>query len=286
MVGFAVFPISSIADQSRYLITTAAAEFLYDAVAQWKARHNLYIDETSLAFFQDLYPTANVQEYNSGNEHSPFAQILDAVTAYADSFVAIAQKYTPTDGHLAEQFDRDTGVPLSANDLTWSYAAFVTMAQRRAGQYPASWGSGKATPPPKLCSGSSTPGVYIPATAAGAPNVTSSCQINVVFNVNASTYFGENIFVVVNTTNLGSWDINNAYPLGAVEYTEERPLWTVNASLNAGDIVDYKYVRQEDCGQPFIYEILNRTLVVPDCGSEAVTTNNAWAGPVGTSGDC
>ena len=58
---------------------------------------------------------------------------MNAVTAYADSFVEIAQKYTPADGSLAEQFDRNTGAPLSAEDLTWSYAAFVTMAERRAG---------------------------------------------------------------------------------------------------------------------------------------------------------
>jgi glucoamylase len=275
-----------IADQLRYLITTAAAEFLYDAVAQWKARHNLYIDETSLAFFRDLYPAANIQKYNSGNKYSPFAQIMDAVTAYADSFLAIAEKYTPADGHLAEQFNRETGAPLSAADLTWSYAAFITMAQRRAGQYPASWGSRKATPPPTTCAGTSTPGVYTPATAAGAPNVTSSCQINVIFNVNASTYFGENIYVVGNTSDLGAWDINNAYPLGSGQYTKERPLWSVSAFLNAGESVDYKYVRQEDCGQPYIYETLNRTLVVPGCGSEAVTTDDAWTGPVGTSGGC
>lgn len=211
---------------------------------------------------------------------------MNAVTAYADSFVATAEKYTPANGHLAEQFNRDTGVPLSAVDLTWSYAAFVTMAQRRAGQYPASWGSRKASPPPSTCSGTSTPGVYAPATAAGAPNVTASCQINVVFNVNATTYYGENIYVVGDTADLGAWDIDNAYPLSAGAYTQERPLWSVSAYLNAGETVTYKYVRQEDCDQPYIYETPNRTLVVPKCGSPAITTDDAWVGPVGVPGTC
>lgn len=211
---------------------------------------------------------------------------MRAVLKYADSFVAIAQKYTPADGGLAEQYNRNTGAPLSAEDLTWSYAAFITMAERRAGQYPPTWETRRAAPLPAKCSSGSTPGVYVPATAAGAPNVTTSCQINVVFNVNATTYFGENIYVVGNTDDLGAWDINNAYPLGAGGYTAERPLWSGSAFLSAGQTVNYKYVRQENCGQPYIYEAVNRTLVVPACGSAAITTDDAWNGPLGTPGSC
>lgn len=122
----------------RYLITTAAAEFLYDAVAQWRARHNLYVDATSLPFFKELYPAVTIRRYDSGNANSPFEQIMRRVTTYADSFVAQAQKYIPADGALAEQYSGNDGTPLSARDLTWSYAAFVSMAERRAGQYPLS----------------------------------------------------------------------------------------------------------------------------------------------------
>jgi glucoamylase len=270
----------------RYLITTAAAEFLYDAVAQWKARHNLLVDETSLAFFKELYPAVTIRQYNSGNGNSPFSQIMDAVTAYADSFVAIAQKYTPASGALAEQFDRNTGVPLSARDLTWSYAAFVTLSQRKACQYPPTWGARQAAPAPATCAGTSTPGVYAPAIAAGAPNVTTSCQINVVFDVNATTYFGENIYVIGNTDDLGNWDINNALPMGAGGYTQDRPLWSISAYLTAGQTISYKYVRQENCDQAYIYETGNRTLTVPACGGSVVLTNDAWVGPVGSSGNC
>ncbi|KAK0119451.1 hypothetical protein ONS95_010900 [Cadophora gregata] len=269
-----------------YLITTAAAEFLYDAVAQWKARHVLTVDSTSLAFFKDLYPTITTREYKSGNANSPFAQIMNAVTAYADSFVEIAQKYTPADGSLAEQFNRDTGAPLSAEDLTWSYAAFISMAERRAGQFPPSWNTRRIAPSPSTCSSSSTTGVYIPATAAGAPNVTTSCQISIVFNVNASTYFGENIYVSGSSPDLGEWQFGNAIPLGAGAYTSERPLWSVSTYLEAGKTVQYRYVREQNCGQAPLVESVNRTLVVPACGSEKVTREDAWTGPVGTSGNC
>ncbi|TVY83905.1 Glucoamylase P [Lachnellula suecica] len=269
-----------------YLITTAAAEFLYDAVAQWKARHNLYVDETSLAFFKDLYPAVQVRKYDSGNENSPFAQIMNAVTAYADSFVAITEKYVPSNGSLAEQFNRDTGVPLSAIDLTWSYAAFVTMSQRKAGKYPSSWGSRNAVAPPATCSATSTTGVFAPATAAGAPNVTSTCQVGVTFNVDATTYYGENLYVIGSTDDVGAWDVDNALPMGAGSYTPADPLWTVTSFLNAGETVSYKYVRQENCDQPYLYETQNRTLTVPACGSDGITQADSWTGQVGTAGTC
>ena len=135
--------------------------------------------------------------------------------AYADSFVSVVEQYTPTNGSLSEQFNKTApGNPLSAYDLTWSYAAFVTMAERRAGQYPPSWDPSRlATSLPPVCSGSSTQGVYVPAFAAGAPNVSTSCTSYVQFAVNASTYFGENIYLVGNTSDLGAWDVDNAQPL-------------------------------------------------------------------------
>ncbi|RDL30375.1 putative Glucoamylase P [Venustampulla echinocandica] len=267
-----------------YLLTTAAAEFLYDAVAQWKARKTLVVDDTSLAFFKDLYTSITVRTYDSASDD--FTKIMDAITAYADSFVAVAQKYTPPDGSLAEQFNRNTGAPLSAKDLTWSYAAFVTMAERHDGQYPPSWGTRDIPAPPSTCSGTSTPGVYAPATAAGAPNVTTPCQVNVVFNVNASTYYGENLVITGSTEDLGSWNIASALPMGSGGYTSERPLWSISTYLKAGEQLTYKYARQENCGQPYIYESQDRTLTVPACGGKAITVENAWVGPTGNSGNC
>ncbi|KAJ3560544.1 hypothetical protein NPX13_g9266 [Xylaria arbuscula] len=72
-----------------YLITASAAEYLYDAVAQWKTQGSLTIDETSLAFFQDIYPTARTKTYTPKDKCSEFPSILAAVTKYAESFVAV-----------------------------------------------------------------------------------------------------------------------------------------------------------------------------------------------------
>ncbi|KAI9641743.1 hypothetical protein NHQ30_009599 [Ciborinia camelliae] len=268
-----------------YLTTTAAAEFLYDAVAQWKKQNSLTVDSTSIKFFQDLYPAIKLKSYTNGDDE--FTKIMSAVTRYADSFVSIAQKYTPSTGSLAEQFDRKTGKPMSASDLTWSYTAFVTMSQRRSGQYPASWGSSAASVPPQTCSPSSSKGVYAPAIAAGAPNVTVTCPVAVEFNVNATTYFGENIYVVGNVPALGNWDVNKGFLLQSGNYTTEWPLWYLDTKLEAGETVSYAYVRTQTCGQAPIYESMNRTLVTPECGAGGVTVvRDAWVGKVGKNGSC
>ncbi|KAI8632130.1 carbohydrate-binding module family 20 protein [Xylariaceae sp. FL1651] len=279
-----------------YLITAGAAEYLYDAVAQWKAQRSLTIDTISLPFFQDIYPAAHAKTYMPSGKFSEFSRILKAVTDYADSFVAVIEQYTPANGSLAEQFNKASPFkPLSARDLTWSYAAFVSMAERRAGQYSPSWVPAEGTiSVPRQCQSGSTKGVYAPATAAGAPNTTATCTSNVRFEVNATTYYGENLLVGGNTTDLGAWDFNNAWPLDATNYTAQRPLWTATVALTAGETISYAYVRQEDCGQDPIWEpaTANRTLVVPPCDPDVdpdavlVVTDDAWQGATGTSGGC
>src|SRR3546814_2096933 len=53
--------------------------------------------------------------------------------AGGDGFMATVRRFTPDDGALAEQFDRNTGAPASAKDLAWCHAALImTLAARRA----------------------------------------------------------------------------------------------------------------------------------------------------------
>ncbi|KAK6206338.1 hypothetical protein LQW54_007790 [Pestalotiopsis sp. IQ-011] len=274
-----------------YLITSGAAEYLYDVIAQWTKQGTITIDDTSLSFFEDVYPAAATKTYSANGTSSDFSLILEAVRVYADSFVSVVEQYTPVNGSLSEQFNKTApGNPLSAYDLTWSYAAFVTMAERRAGQYPPSWEQ-PAAALPSSCSASSAQGVYVPAFAAGAPNVSTSCTSYVQFAVNASTYFGENVYLVGNTSDLGAWAVGDAQPLLSSNYTAARPLWYAPVALTAGSYVSYGYARQEDCDQPWIFETVNRTLLVPECDENDVEairaeTNDAWTGPVGSSGGC
>lgn len=124
----------------------------------------------------------------------------------------IVAKYTPTTGALAEQFSRSDGTPLSAIDLTWSYASFLTTAARRASQVPYSWGEPNARAVPSSCVGSGQQGTYIAATATLFPPsqtpqpCTLATSVAVTFNQKVTTTFGQTIKIVGSDAILKSWD--------------------------------------------------------------------------------
>jgi glucoamylase len=152
------------------------------------------------------------------------------------------------------------------------------MSERRSGYYPASWNSAAATSA-STCAGTSVKGTYTPATAAGAPNIT--CTVTDLFEVNATTFYGENIFLTGNNTELGNWDPYQAYPMDASNYTSSRALWFLNLELPPNTVISYGYVRQEPDGT-YLFETTNRTISTGPCGSATKTTNDAWVGPTGT----
>lgn len=100
-----------------------------------------------------------------------YLQLTTAIKTYADGFIAIAAKYTPANGGLSEQFDKGTGQPLSAVDLTWSYASALTAFGARAGTKTASWGA-KGLTVPSQCASNAGP------------------TVSVTFNVQATTQIG------------------------------------------------------------------------------------------------
>jgi glucoamylase len=60
--------------------------------------------------------------------HSPANKDL---IARGDAFLETVRAYTPESGELSEQFDQHTGVQRSAQQLAWSYAAFISCTHAR-----------------------------------------------------------------------------------------------------------------------------------------------------------
>jgi glucoamylase len=140
--------MSSSFSKPWYLCTAAVAEQLYDALKVWNKQGSLTVTVVSLSFFKQFAP---VQPGMYDSSTPTFATLTSQIKLYADGFLYIMAKYTPKDGHLAEQFSRNDGNPLSAADLTWNYAAALTaFAARNGTTLPASWGA-KGLLVPAVC---------------------------------------------------------------------------------------------------------------------------------------
>jgi glucoamylase len=130
------------------LTTLAAAEQLYDAIYVWKKQGQLEITTVSKDFFNQ-FGSFTTGKYKSSS--STFKKIVSAVSAYADGFVDMVAKYTPSNGRLSEQFSGWNGTATSAKDLTWSYASAITTKAAKDGKVPDSWGASKVTSPKGSC---------------------------------------------------------------------------------------------------------------------------------------
>ena len=258
------------------LCTLGCAELLYDAAAQFEKAGQIVIDQYSLAFFQDIYPDAEENTYDG----STMMDMTQAMRKYADGFVSAVEGYLPANGSISEQFNATTGESTSASKLTWSFASFVSMSQRRAGQYPASWGAASELANTNItqCEAASynATGMYMPAIAAGAPEVDESCVSEIHFAVLAPTEFGQNIFLVGNATDLGG-SLGNIsaviLPLGTGNLTADAPYWDADLWLPAGESFEYQYVLQdttEGATQLWTFENVSRTVMNTECGSSQV----------------
>jgi glucoamylase len=198
-----------------YLATFAVAEQLYDALTTWSSIGSLNVTSTSLAFFQQFSSSVAVGTYASST--TTYSTLTTAIRTFADEFITIASKYTPSDGSLSEQYDKSTGVPTSAVHLTWSYASALTAFTARDGFVPPSWGAA---------------GLVLPGTCGSTVSVT--------FIVGATTTFGENIYLTGSVYALQNWNPTNALLLSSASY----PTWSITVLLPANFAIEYKYIRK------------------------------------------
>lgn len=91
-------------------------------------------------------------------------------------------------------------------------------------------------------------------------------QAAVAFEVNATTVWGQNVYVVGNTAALGNWNPASAVLLSSAAY----PLWRGTVTLPASTTVEYKYIKRD--GSNVVWESgANRTVAVPASGTRSVS---------------
>ncbi|MDF2254831.1 glycoside hydrolase family 15 protein [Streptantibioticus ferralitis] len=137
----------------------------------------------------------------------------------------------------------------SATPLMWTMAQFVRLAVDIS--------AGKTV---------DTPAIVAQRYASGGP----PNQVSVTFDENATTYWGQNVFVVGSVPALGSWDPAKSVPLSSASY----PVWSGTVSLPAQTTVQYKYLKKNPDGSVTWESDPNRSYTTGASGS--VTLNDSW----------
>jgi alpha-amylase len=95
----------------------------------------------------------------------------------------------------------------------------------------------------------------------------SSCSsVAVTFDVNATTVWGENVYVLGNQTALSNWNASGGVALSSATY----PVWRGTVSLPPNTTIEYKYVKKN--GSAVLWESgANRTLTTGSACTSSVS---------------
>lgn len=115
-----------------FLCTNAFAELYYRAIKEWTTAGSVTVDSTSVGFFQKFDSSAaSGTTYTVGT--SAFTNLVQNVALGADKFLSTVKFHAATNGSLAEEFNRDTGLQTGARDLTWSHASIISASKAKSG---------------------------------------------------------------------------------------------------------------------------------------------------------
>ena len=115
-----------------------------------------------------------------------------------------------------------------------------------------------------------TAGKTVDTPAIVAQRYADATQIQTTFNVYATTYWGQNVYVVGSIPALGDWNTNDAIALSSAGY----PTWSASVTLPPGTYFEYKYIKKNPDGSITWESDPNNNYTTPASGS--VTLNDSW----------
>lgn len=122
--------------------------------------------------------------------------------------------------------------------------------------------------------GSGNATFQVPAASAVAIDVAAtgsgSSAVQVTFNEYATTYYGQNVFVVGSIPALGSWSPDAAVALSSAGY----PTWSATVPLPPNTAFQYKYLKKNPDGSVTWESDPNRSSTTGSGG--ATTINDSW----------
>ncbi|KAL3459519.1 starch binding domain-containing protein [Aspergillus heterothallicus] len=114
-------------------------------------------------------------------------------------------------------------------------------------------------------------------TASSTTTCTAATSIAVTFDAKVTTSYGENVYLVGSTAQLGSWSTDSAIALSAAQYTSSNPLWTVTLDIPVGTTFEYKYIKKESDGSVVWESDPNRSYTVASgCSGAKTTESDTW----------
>lgn len=213
----------------------------------------------------------NYPAFNNGVERNAFLKfsngsdfqgvVWPGPTVFPDWFGAETQQYW--NGEFDSFFDPSSGVDIDALWIDMNEASnFCDFPCSDPAAFAASSGDPPNPPPVRLSPPRPLPGF--------PSDFQPTCVATVSFEVNAITYFGENILLVGDSVSMGGGNVQNSPIMSASSY----PIWSLTVQMPSNGTFTYQYVRKESDGS-YIYESRNRTIHTGDChsGVQVVTSN-------------
>jgi glucoamylase len=107
-----------------FFLTAAFAEHDFRVASRLMQQEGvLLVDKNRLPTLRHVL-TADVKE---GTKFAlPSKELADAFAREGEAFLQTILDVTPPDGSMSEQFSKENGSPVSAKDLSWSYASVLT----------------------------------------------------------------------------------------------------------------------------------------------------------------
>ena len=119
-----------------YFSTLGAAQFCFLLAQAAAEGEEVLVTEESHAPLAELLRTPAASLAQGALAGRLRESLAGAALRRGDMYLATVRRFTPASRELSEQFSQHDGAPTSADNLTWSYACFVTAlaARRRAVQ--------------------------------------------------------------------------------------------------------------------------------------------------------
>lgn len=112
------------------LLTNGFGELYHRMASDFESRGYISFNEVNRPFFQALLHRS-LPDARLSRGDATLKEILRALRAEGDAYLARTRTHTASDGSMAEQLNRHTGFMQGARDLTWSYASLLSAAWAR-----------------------------------------------------------------------------------------------------------------------------------------------------------